>query len=117
MRSIRGTATAVLMTFGTIQMAAQGLAPGQTVPAPQTPGVAPNTAGSVSGNALTASNGQAPAKNVQLRDAQSGRIVASATTDQTGAFSFASVEPGNYVVEVLGENQSIVAASSVLTLH
>jgi len=118
MRSIPSIAAAVLMMFGTMQLAAhEPERVPTTAPAPQAPAVAPNTAGSISGNAVTASNGQASGKSVQLRDAQSGRIVASSLTDKTGTFSFASVDPGNYIVEVLGANQAVVAASSVLTLH
>src|SRR5204863_46281 len=54
---------------------------------------------------------------VQLRDVQSGRVTATGTTDGAGAFSFNAVQPGTYTVEVLGGNQAVLAASSVLTLQ
>jgi hypothetical protein len=110
MLSIRSVTAAVLLTFGTIQIAAHAAG---TVEAG---GVAP-TVGGIQGNALTSTNGPAANKVVRLRDAQSGRVVASQATDNTGAFSFATVDPGSYIVEVVGENGSVLGASSILTLH
>jgi Carboxypeptidase regulatory-like domain len=118
MRSIRNATAAVLLTFGTIQMAAQ--APGTIQAggmAPQVSSSAPATVGGIEGNVLTSTNGQAADKRVRLRDGQSGRVVASQVTDNTGAFSFANVDPGNYIVEVVGKNGSVLGASSIVTLH
>jgi len=83
----------------------------------QAPVPTTNGGGTISGNALTPSKGQVSRRRVQLRDAQSGRVILTGSTNQTGFFSFANVQPGNYIVELLGANQSVLAASSVLTLQ
>jgi hypothetical protein len=119
MRAIRSTAAAVVMTFGTMRLVtAQELTPVQTGAAARQPGVVPaNGNGTISGNAVTAVKGQTSRSRVQLRDTQTGRIIANSTTDKSGAFTFDNVKPGTYLVEVLGENESVIAASSVLTLQ
>jgi uncharacterized protein (DUF2141 family) len=118
MRSIRCATAVLLLTFGTIQIAAHGVGAIQAgAVTPQVSSIDPATVGGIQGNALTSTNGQAADKVVRLRDAQSGRVVASQATDNTGAFSFAGVDPGNYIVEVVGENGSVLGASSILTLH
>ncbi len=118
MRSTRSATAVLLLTFGTIQIAAHGVGAVQAgAVAPQVSSIAPDTVGGIQGNALTSTNSQAAGKVVRLRDAQSGRVVAAQATDNTGAFSFASVDPGNYIVEVVGENGSVLGASSIVTLH
>jgi len=119
MRSIRCATAVLLLTSGAIQIAAHGVGAVQAgAVAPQVSSIAPDTVGGIQGNALTSStNSQAAGKVVRLRDAQSGRVVASQATDTTGAFSFASVDPGNYIVEVVGGNGSVLGASSIIALH
>jgi hypothetical protein len=119
MRALRNSAVGLLMTFGMIRtVEAQGLAPVQTgTAAPQVPLGATNGSGTISGHARTPSKGRAFRTRVQLRDIQSGRVIAGSTTDQSGSFSFANVQPGTYIVEVVGENEAVLAVSSVLSLH
>jgi hypothetical protein len=118
MLSIRSVTAAVLLTFGATQIAAHAAGTVQAGgAAPQVSSIAPETVGGIQGNVLTSTNGQVADKVVRLRDAQSGRVVASQATDNTGAFSFATVDPGTYIVEVVGENGSVLGASSILTLH
>jgi hypothetical protein len=118
MPPIRSATAAVLLTFSTMQVAAQepGVAQAGGAGAPVS-GTAPNTVGTIQGNALTASNGQVADKVVRLRDAETGRVVGTQSTGNTGAFSFTGVEPGNYLVEVIGANESVVGASSIVALH
>jgi hypothetical protein len=117
MGTIRSAAIGVLLTFGTIQVTAQPGSVPAAVTIPHASVVAPNTTGTIQGTALTPSNGQAADRVVQLRNAETGRVVATQTTNNTGAFSFANVDAGNYIVEVVAGNQSVLAASSVVTLH
>ena len=56
------------------------------------------------------------AESVRLRDARSGRISGSQLTDTSGFFSFTSVDPGTYVVELTGKDQTVLAASQLLSV-
>src|SRR5689334_19965968 len=90
-------------------------APVQVSPtAPQTAVVvaskAPGTRIVISGNALTATNAPLSGAAVRLRDARYGRILDSQTTDAAGVFEFKPVDPGSYVVELLGNDQRVAAA-------
>jgi hypothetical protein len=71
----------------------------------------------IHGNALDSTNGQLANAMVRLRDARFGRIVETQYTDQSGMFAFKGLEPGSYVVEILSTDQSILAASQLLTIN
>jgi hypothetical protein len=70
----------------------------------------------IQGNTLTSTNGALPNATVRLRDARAGRIRDTQLTDRAGLFAFHSVEPGTYVVEIVGNDQSILAASQMLNV-
>ncbi len=86
-----------------------------------TPSVLPGTQESaftvIQGNALSSTNGPLVDSIVRLRDARLGRIVDSQVTDRSGLFAFRPVDPGNYVVELLGNDQTVMAASQVLSVN
>jgi hypothetical protein len=69
------------------------------------------------GNALDSTNGQLANVVVRLRDARFGRIVDTQYTDQSGMFAFKTLEPGSYIVEIIANDQSILAASQLLNVH
>ena len=71
----------------------------------------------IQGNALDSTNGQLANVLVRLRDARFGRIVDTQYTDQSGMFAFKAVEPGSYIVEIIGNDESILAASQLLNVH
>jgi hypothetical protein len=71
----------------------------------------------IQGNALDSTNGVLPNTVVRLRDARAGRIVGTQSTDKSGLFAFRGVEPGSYVVEIMGNDQSILAASQLLNVN
>ena len=71
----------------------------------------------IKGNALDATDGQLPNVLVRLRDARFGRIVETQYTDQSGMFAFKSIQPGTYIVEMLGRDESILAASQLLNVN
>jgi len=99
---------------------------GQTISIARAPGVTPAddvTATSVKvaaakltsstvikGNALDSTDGQLANVLVRLRDARFGRIVETQYTDQSGMFAFKSIQPGTYIVEILGNDESVLAA-------
>jgi hypothetical protein len=71
----------------------------------------------IQGNALNSANAALGNASVRLRDARAGHIVESQLTDQTGLFSFKGVDPGSYIVEIMGQDQySVLAATGVLNV-
>jgi len=70
----------------------------------------------VQGNALTALNAALQNSPVRLRDARYGRIVSTQVTDNAGLFSFNSVDPGTYIVELTDKDDAVLAASELLTV-
>jgi len=117
MRAIRCTAAAVMMMFATLQLLRAQQPPPTGTPGAQPGTLTTNQTGAISGDVRTGDKDPASRRTVQLRDAQSGRVVATNATDKAGAFTFGGVQPGSYIVEVLGANQSVLAASSVLTVQ
>jgi hypothetical protein len=79
-------------------------------------GTRPNVFTTIQGNALNATNGVLANTPVRLRDARFGRIVDTGITDRSGFFAFRSLDPGSYVVELLGNDQTILAASQILSV-
>jgi hypothetical protein len=70
----------------------------------------------IKGNALDSDTKGLPHSLVRLRDASFGRIVDKQITDSTGLFAFRTVDPGPYVVELLGIAEKVLAASQLLNV-
>jgi hypothetical protein len=82
------------------------------------PGTRGEVLTTIQGNALTSTNGQLTDAVVRLRDARSGRIIDTQTTDKSGLFVFRGVEPGSYIVEVMAEDQAtVLTASQILNVN
>jgi len=71
----------------------------------------------IQGNALTSTSGQLNGVIVRLRDAHFGRIIDTQLTDKSGMFAFKALDPGSYVVEVMSNDQNILAASQMLNVN
>jgi hypothetical protein len=71
----------------------------------------------IQGNALDSMNAHLTNTTVRLRDARFGRIVDTQVTDKSGLFAFRAIDPGSYVVEIVANDQSILAASQLLTVN
>jgi hypothetical protein len=54
---------------------------------------------------------------VRLRDARFGRIVDTQVTDKSGIFAFKVVDPGSYIVEMVANDQTLLAASQILQVN
>jgi hypothetical protein len=78
------------------------------------PGTRSNIFTTIQGNALTSTNGPLADTVVRLRDVRFGRIIEVTTTDKSGLFAFRAVDPGSYVVELIGNDLTILAASQIL---
>jgi len=70
----------------------------------------------IQGNALTSVNAPLVGSHVRLRNARSGHIAGTTTTDDVGLFVFRSVDPGSYIVELVGEDR-VLAASEILNVN
>ena len=80
------------------------------------PGTRSNVFAIIQGNALTSTYGVLPNAIVRLRDARAGGILDTQLTDKSGLFAFRPIDPGAYIIEIVGNDQSILAASQMLTV-
>lgn len=105
--------TALVLTCGGMAVAAQ-----QHVAVPKLlPGMRAEFLSTIQGNTLTSSGGQLADATVRLRDVRHGRVIETQTTDKTGAFVFKAVDPGNFIVEVIGSGSMVMAATQILSVN
>jgi hypothetical protein len=94
--------------------------PGSVAPERTRAGALPNTPASafatIHVSAVSATNTALPKSFVRLRDTRNGRLVDAQATDESGTFTFRSVDPGSYIIELLGGDQSIQATSALLAV-
>lgn len=74
---------------------------------PARPGTPPRP--SVRGVAWNNDNSPLPAAKVRLRNLETGRVEGSTVTTEIGQFTFGGIEGGAYVVELVGDNGSVMA--------
>ena len=127
MARLLSIATASLLALGTLSLSAQQQAVTTTARAATTATKAMTKAAAakarqagltmIQGNALTSANGHLNGAVVRLRDAQYGRIVDTQLTDETGLFAFKALDPGNYIIEVMSNDQTILAASQMMSVN
>jgi len=72
---------------------------------------------SIHGNVLDATNGNLANVVVRLRDARYGRIVDTELTDKSGLFEFRTLDPGSYIVELIGNRSTVLAASQIMNVE
>jgi hypothetical protein len=82
--------------------------------APATILAAQNT-GSVSGTAVVEGK-PLPQVTVRLRNVADGRLVGTATTNQLGQFQFTGLSVGEYVVETVAPNGTLLGTSAKISL-
>jgi PDZ domain-containing secreted protein len=120
------SALAVLMLIASMSAAAQQQATmARAVVPPASPrgGLAtiakgkPGALTTIQGNALNSTNGHLSNVAVRLRDARFGRIVSSELTDKTGMFAFKAVDPGSYIIEMMANDNTVLAASQMLHVN
>jgi hypothetical protein len=71
---------------------------------------------SVEGAAWNADDTPIPEARVRLRNVDSGRIAAAAVADQAGQFTFANLESGTFLVELVSESGRVLAVGHVFTI-
>jgi hypothetical protein len=93
---------------------------GRLIPSGQAgllPGTPRSAFGAIEGTAFSSTNAAMADMLMRLRDARLGSIVDSQMTNQSGLFAFRTVDPGSYVVELLGPDEhTVLAASQLLTV-
>ncbi len=67
--------------------------------------------GTLNGVAQSADKAPLPNYRVHVRNANTGELAGSTTSNQAGQFTFASLQPGNYVVEIVDAAGKVVGLS------
>jgi hypothetical protein len=67
--------------------------------------------GKISGIARDAQNQVLPGVKVQLRNVDTGQLVATTKAAANGAFEFTGLNPGNYIVEIVDNAGKIIGLS------
>ena len=98
-------------------MASRAAVPARTGAPSVLPGTPDAAFSTIQGNALDSANGILPDSPVRLRDARAGRIVSMQRTDKSGLFEFRTVDPGSYIVELLGDGDTVLAASQLINVN
>jgi hypothetical protein len=73
----------------------------------------PSALSTISAKAEDAAGVSVPNAIVRARDARLGRIVATLVTDKAGKATFAGLDPGIYVVEIITTTRQVLAASGL----
>jgi hypothetical protein len=97
--------------------AARAAAPARTGVPVVLPGTRETAFSTIQGNALDSINGILPDSPVRLRDARLGRIISTQRTDKSGLFEFRAVDPGSYVVELIVNAETVLAASQLINVN
>jgi hypothetical protein len=90
---------------------------GQQPTAPGVQGARAGLSAAIQGTAVNWTNAALASAPVRLRDARFGRAIQNAVTDRFGAFEFRGLEPGSYVVELLGSGSDVLAATPIINLN
>jgi hypothetical protein len=73
-------------------------------------------AGKVAGTVRDAQGQALPNAKLQLRNVDTGQLVATTRAGANGAYEFTGVNPGNYVVEIVDDSGKIVGLSPATAL-
>jgi hypothetical protein len=89
----------------------------RTNPAAARPfGARPAALSIIRGDAVASDGGPLRQAAIRLRDIRLGHIAGSSESDKDGLFEFRGIEPGNYVAEIIGSDQTVLAASPIVTV-
>jgi len=80
------------------------------------PGTRSGVLSTIEGKALNSVNSPMTDTGVRLRDARSGQILQTTLTDKQGAFIFREIDPGTYVVEIVGPGKTVLASSPLINI-
>lgn len=72
--------------------------------------------GSIQGTARDAQQQTLANHTVQIRNVQTGQLAGSGTTNAAGEFTFAGLQPGNYVVEIVNAAGQIIGTTAPIAV-
>lgn len=78
------------------------------------PGTRIEVFATIRGSVVDSVNAALPNSSVRLRDGRVGHVVDAQVTDKSGIFTFFRLDPGYYIVELVGVNETTVAATSLI---
>jgi len=114
-------AAAFQATTGVHTMAQVAPRPAPTASKQQATSLVPGTRGTIvttiQGSALTSRNGALAHVKIRLRNAGVGRVVDTTITDEVGSFTFHPGDPGTYIVEIMGDDRTVLAASELINVN
>jgi hypothetical protein len=112
-RKLRLIVAAALVIAGSAPIGAQLPEAARTL----LPGTKAGVFSKIHGTAVNWTNAAMANAVIRLRDARLGRVVDTVTTDKEGAFEFRAIDPGSYVVELMGPgNGAVVAATPIINV-
>jgi hypothetical protein len=74
------------------------------------------TTGAIRGTSVNGSGQPVANATVQLRNLSTGQLVGSTTSNVSGQFSFAGLNPGTYAVEVVNATGQIIGTSASISV-
>jgi len=77
---------------------------------------APSETATVTGTAQQANLQPLSGARVQIRSVDTGQIVASTTSGQAGEFTFADLQPGNYIIEIIDATARVTGTTQLVTV-
>jgi hypothetical protein len=80
-------------------------------------GAVASRATSIAGVAWNADNSPLPGARVRLRNVVTGKVAMTALANETGQFTFASMEPGSYLIELVDEHDKILTVGQTFTIE
>jgi hypothetical protein len=124
MKHVCRAVAATIVAFATVRVGAEQLPPSAPRPMLSARSVPVRLApprrdvlGMIQGNALDSANRQLANVPVRLRDARFGRIVDTQMTDHVALFAFKGLDPGTYIVELMAPDETVLAASQLLSVN
>jgi hypothetical protein len=105
-----------VLVVGVIAVATLAAAPPPARPSRVGATTAANGGTSVLGVAWKVDNTPLAGASVRLRNLTTGKVEAKAVADATGQFTFAPIEGGTYVVELLGTNGKVVTVGHAFVI-
>jgi hypothetical protein len=115
--SILALTTVVMLAGTAFPVAAQQQAASVAVRAATRAAIRASALATINGHAVNSVNGVLGNTLVRLRDVKFGRSIGSQLTDHLGAYSFKGLDPGNYIVEIVGTDQSSLAATNLISAN
>ena len=76
----------------------------------------PPQTGSIKGTAQGSQGQTLASYTVRVRNADTGQLAGSTTSNTAGSFSFTGLSPANYVVEIVDQAGNIIGTSSAISL-